>query len=138
MSSNFITISTLINCTAEKAWHSFNTPEHIMQWNFAADTWHCPASKVNLIVGGKLCHTMAAKDGSFSFDLEAEYTQIQAPNSLHFTMLDGRKVITTFTDTNGGCEVTQQFEPETENPIEMQQEGWQAILNNFKLHSETL
>ncbi len=32
--------------------------------------------------------------------------------------------------------VTEQFEPEQQNPEEMQQMGWQMILNNFKEYTE--
>ena len=28
------------------------------------------------------------------------------------------------------------FEAESENPVEMQRDGWQAILNNFKAYTE--
>jgi hypothetical protein len=33
-------------------------------------------------------------------------------------------------------EVTVTFDPETENSIDLQREGWQAILNNFKTYAE--
>ena len=32
--------------------------------------------------------------------------------------------------------ITEKFDPETENPVELQKTGWQMILDNFKFYVE--
>jgi len=34
--------------------------------------------------------------------------------------------------------VTEYFDPENQNPLEFQKDGWQAILDNFKRYSESI
>ena len=52
-------------------------------------------------------------------------------------MTDGRKARTTFKEVEEGTKMTTIFDAERENPIEMQQKGWQAILDNFKTYVES-
>lgn len=131
-----ITVETTIAATAQKVWACFTQPEHIMKWNFAIDTWHCPQANNTLIPGGAFSYTMAAKDGSFSFDLTGTFDEVKPNSELNYTLSDGRKVQVHFAETNGQTLVTQTFEPESMNSHELQQQGWQAILNNFKGYVE--
>ncbi len=127
-----ITIKTTINAPIDKVWQYFTNPEYIKQWNNASPDWHTPAAVNNLTVGGNFSYTMAAKDGSFSFDFEGVYDDVQENKYIGYTIADGRKVEVIF-DTNGNTvEVIETFEAEGQNPIEMQKAGWQAILDNFK------
>jgi uncharacterized protein YndB with AHSA1/START domain len=79
---------------------------------------------------------MAAKDGSFSFDFWGIYDTVRKNQTIAYTMGDGRKAETTFTKKGEQTLVTTVFDAENENPVEMQQGGWQAILNNFKAYAE--
>jgi uncharacterized protein YndB with AHSA1/START domain len=79
---------------------------------------------------------MEAKDGSFGFDFDAVYTKIQKNESFTYEF-GGRQATVKFKEENGLTEVIVIFDPETENSIEMQKNGWQAILNNFKKYVET-
>lgn len=133
-----ITVSAAINAPIEKVWACWTQPKHIMQWNQAAPDWHCPASAVDLRIGGKFSATMAAKDGSFSFDFWGTYDDILENELIMVTLGDGRKWKTTFASNGEVTEVVEQFEAEDQNPVEMQKGGWQSILNNFKQHSETV
>lgn len=133
-----ITISASINAPIEKVWKCWTSPEDIMQWNQASPDWHCPASAVDLKIGGKFSATMAAKDGSFAFDFWGTYDDILENELLMVTMGDGRKWKTTFASNGDVTEVVESFEAENQNPIEMQQGGWQAILNSFKAHTEKI
>jgi uncharacterized protein YndB with AHSA1/START domain len=133
-----ITVSSNINASIEKVWNCFNSPEHIVHWNAASDDWHCPKSTNNLVVGGSFCNTMAAKDGSFSFDFEGIYSSVNANYSLAYGLADGRQIEVIFEETGDSVLVTEIFDAETENPIEMQKAGWQAILDNFKNYVESL
>ena len=133
-----ITVQTLINAPIEKVWKCFTSPEHITQWNFAADTWHSPKAENDLRVGGKFNYRMEAKDGSFGFDFWGTYSAIVLNQRINYTMGDDRKAEITFVAKGNQTEVIETFEAETENPVELQQGGWQAILNNFKKHAETI
>jgi uncharacterized protein YndB with AHSA1/START domain len=133
---SLLTVKTNINAPLSKVWDAFNLPEHIVHWNFASDDWHCPKSEVDFREGGQMVTTMAAKDGSFSFDFTATFDKISPNELVEYTIADGRKVIVTFTEENGIVTVQEDFEAETMNPEEMQQAGWQAILNNFKKYVE--
>lgn len=132
-----ITISATVDAPSDKVWAAYTTPEDITQWNFASDDWCCPSASNDLRVGGKMTSRMEAKDGSFGFDFEGTYTDLEPGKSMTYVMEDGRAVTTNFTDLGADrTEVTTVFDAETENDIDMQRGGWQAILNNFKAHAE--
>jgi uncharacterized protein YndB with AHSA1/START domain len=133
-----LTVSATINAPVEKVWNAWTSPEHIMNWNFATDDWHCPLSENDLRVGGKFKATMAAKDGSFAFDFEGVYTIVDLHNAISYVLPDGRKVAVTFIPEANTTRVTEVFDAETENSPEIQQQGWQMILNNFKNYTESI
>lgn len=138
MSPTKITISATVKTDAKKAWDAYTLPQHITKWNFASDDWQCPSAENDLRIGGKYKARMEAKDGSFGFDFEAVYDEVIPQQKITYTMGDGRKATTLFESANGITKVTTTFDAESENPIEMQQQGWQMILNNFVKYTETL
>ncbi|MCY1519908.1 hypothetical protein D9M68_546720 [compost metagenome] len=81
---------------------------------------------------------MAAKDGSFSFNFEGVYTKVDEHRLIEYVLGDGRKVKITFMADQGSTKVIESFEAETINAIEMQQAGWQAIIDNFKKYTEAI
>lgn len=127
-----ITIESTVQAPVAKVWDYWNKPEHITHWAFASDDWHAPKAENDLRTGGKFSTTMAAKDGSFSFEFGGEYTDVKEHKLIEYTMGDGRKVSVLFTTVEDATKVVETFEAEDENPVEMQREGWQTILNNFK------
>lgn len=131
-----VTISAFVAAPVATVWKCWNTPEDIMQWNQASDDWHSPSSTVDLREGGTFTTRMEAKDGSFGFDFGGTYTKVMEHAQIDYTMGDGRKVSTMFVEKDGGTEITTTFDAETENSIEMQRGGWQAILNSFKKYTE--
>ncbi|HZH69383.1 MAG TPA: SRPBCC family protein [Flavobacteriaceae bacterium] len=131
-----ITVEATVNAETKKVWDCWTTPEHITKWNFAAENWQCPKAENDLRVGGKYFARMEAKDGSFGFDFEAVYDEVIDGKKITYTMGDGRQATTTFENLDGITKVTTIFDAEDSNPIEMQQEGWLAILNNFKKYVE--
>ncbi|MEP1306099.1 MAG: SRPBCC family protein [Balneola sp.] len=137
MNTSKITIDTTISATPEKVWNCWTQPNHITQWNFAADDWCCPNAENDLTVGGKYKARMEAKDGSFGFDFEATYDEVVNQKRIVYTIADGRQVITLFEDLGSSTKVISTFEAEAENSIEMQRDGWQAILNSFKKYVES-
>ncbi len=133
-----ITVETTINAPIEKVWKTWTTPEDIMQWNNASDDWHTPKAENDLSVGGKFSYIMAAKDGSFSFDFNGIYSEVKTNELISYAIEDGRKVKITFVSKDNQTIVTESFEAEETNPVELQKNGWQAILDNFKKHTEAV
>lgn len=131
-----ITVETIVQSNLQRAWEAWTTPSDIVQWNFASPDWCCPSAKVDLRVGGMYSARMEAKDGSFGFDFEATITRLEAPALLEYSM-DSRAVQVSFTQTPQGVQVRESFDAEDENSAEMQRAGWQAILDNFRLHVES-
>ncbi len=131
-----ITINTQVKTSLAHAWNCWTDPAHITAWNFADPSWHCPAATNDLHIGGTFSYTMAARDGSMSFDFKGTYTAVDPESRIEYTTEDGRKVIATFEATPHHVIVTESFEPENMNPVELQQQGWQQILNNFARHAE--
>jgi uncharacterized protein YndB with AHSA1/START domain len=136
MSTEKITVQAIVNALKDKVWDYYTNPGHITQWNFADHSWHCPHAENDMRIGGRYCARMEARDGSFGFDFEATYTHID--NGDQFTYeFGGREATVSFRTVDQSTKVTVVFDPETENPIEMQKNGWQSILNNFKNYTES-
>lgn len=134
--SNPITISATVSAPVEKVWECWSQPKHITQWAFASDTWEAPHAENDLRIGGKFKTTMAAKDKSSQFDFEGTYTTIEKNHVITYDLSDGRQVKIQFIEVPKAVEIIQTFDPETENDIEIQRSGWQAILDNFKTYCE--
>ena len=127
-----ITVSTNIIASLEKVWDFWNNPNHIQNWYFASNDWHCPKASNDLQIDKSFNIRMEAKDGSFGFDFEGKYTKIIDFEVIKYVLADNRKVITTFEKQKNSILVIQKFDAETENSKELQQNGWQSILDNFK------
>lgn len=136
--SNLINISADVKMAKNRVWECYTSPKHIVKWNFASEDWHCPMAENNLEVGGEYVVRMEAKDGSFGFTLTATYSQVVEGDSFVFKMADGREVSVSLIEETGFTRVAVSFEPESENPPELQRQGWQAILDNFKQYTESL
>ncbi len=133
-----ITVSTVIkNKTLAQVWDYFTEPKHIMNWNHAGDDWHCPKAENNLEVGKSFTYTMAAKNGEMSFDFTGIYTEIEEFYKISYILADERKIFVSFIEKEEGIEVVEKFDPEKVNSEEMQQTGWQMILDNFKKYIES-
>jgi uncharacterized protein YndB with AHSA1/START domain len=131
-----ITVSTTINAPIEKVWSAWTTPEDICNWNAATDEWHTPHATNDLRVNGTFSYRMEAKDGSMGFDLNGTYSAVEHHERIEHFFEDGREITTHFNSNGDTTEVTETFDAETMNPVELQQQGWQAILDNFKRYVE--
>jgi len=133
-----ITVETTIHAPVEKVWELWTDPKHIIHWNQASHDWHTPKAENDLRVGGKFLLRMEAKDGTSGFDFSGVYDQIKTHKLISYTMDDGRKVKISFNGNKYETKVVETFEAEKANSLEMQREGWQAILDSFKHYVETL
>ena len=133
---NKITVNATIEAPMSKVWDYYTNPKHIVNWNFADTSWHCPTASNDMKVGGIYNARMEARDNSFGFNFEAVYVEILEGESFVYQFGD-RQATVQLSDQNGHTKLTIVFDPETQNSIELQQQGWQAILNNFKNYTES-
>jgi uncharacterized protein YndB with AHSA1/START domain len=131
-----IVIEAIVNAPVEKVFDFWTKPEHIVNWSYASDDWHTPTAENDLSKGGKFSSRMEAKDGSMGFDFGGVYDEVIQNKYIEYTLGDGRKVKINFNPKGDHTEITESFEAEKTNPLEMQKSGWQAILNNFKKYAE--
>jgi uncharacterized protein YndB with AHSA1/START domain len=131
-----ITVEATVNVPVQKTWKLWTTPEDIMQWNNASPDWHTPKAENDLRENGQFTYTMAARDGSFSFDFGGIYDEIKSNELIAYTIGDGRKVRVIFEAQGDNTRISETFDAENQNPVEMQKQGWQAILDNFKAYAE--
>ena len=131
-----ITIETTVNAPVQKVWEYWSKPEHITQWNNASDDWHTPRAENDLRVGGSFVSRMEAKDGSMGFEFGGVYDVVDTNKYIEYTLGDGRKVKVHFNEMGNTTKVVESFEAEGTHSIEMQQGGWQSILDNFKKYTE--
>ena len=127
-----ITVQTTINAPIEKVWKYWTEPQHIVNWTFASDDWEAPYSENDLRIGGKFKTVMSAKDKSSSFDFNGVYTDVKVHEIIAYDIEGGRHVTIIFLTKPDGVEVTETFDAEDINSVELQRTGWQAILENFK------
>lgn len=131
-----LTVKAVINAPVAKVWEYWTKPEHIIQWCSASPDWHTPRATNDLRKGGQFSSRMEARDGSMGFDFGGVYDEVRNNEYIEYTIGDGRKVHIRFTGKGNTTEVVEDFEAEETNPIEMQQGGWQAIMDNFKKYTE--
>ncbi len=131
-----LTVTTTVNAPVSKAWDYWTTPEHIMRWNSASPEWHTPSATNDLRTGGSFTSRMEARDGSMGFDFGGVYDLVEDQRYIEYTMGDGRKVKITFTAEGDQTTIVESFDAETQNSLELQQSGWQAIMDNFKNYTE--
>ncbi|ADQ78495.1 Activator of Hsp90 ATPase 1 family protein [Paludibacter propionicigenes WB4] len=132
-----ITIRATIKAPRDVVWKYLTEPAHVVHWNHASDDWHTTKAENDLQVGGKFNYRMEAKDGSFGFDFGGVYEQIVKEQLIRYSLGDNRKVSIELSGLGDVTVVTETFDAENENPLEMQQTGWQAILNNLKQYTES-
>ncbi|MCB0130735.1 MAG: SRPBCC family protein [Caldilineaceae bacterium] len=132
-----IKIETIVYADPATVWAAWTTPDDISQWNAASDDWHTPRSSNDLWVGGQFSYRMEAKDGSMGFDFAGIYTKVVEQTLIEYTLGDARTVAVEFVPAGDSVKVIETFEAEDENSVEMQRQGWQNILNNFKRHVES-
>jgi uncharacterized protein YndB with AHSA1/START domain len=129
--SKKIIVETTVQAPVEKVWEYWTEPTHITKWNTASEEWHTPFAENDLQVGGRFLSRMEAKDGSFGFDFGGVYDDVRLNEGIAYTLEDGRKVTISFISQGDETKVIETFDAESTNPIEMQEAGWQAILDNF-------
>jgi uncharacterized protein YndB with AHSA1/START domain len=132
-----IKVTTTINAPVEKVWEHWTSPEHITKWNNASPDWCTPQAQNDLRIDGRFKYRMESRDGSMGFDFEGVYTDVKPLEYIAYTIDDGREVTIHFNQTGNETAVEEYFEAEYTHPLEMQQMGWQAILDHFKSYTES-
>jgi uncharacterized protein YndB with AHSA1/START domain len=130
-----IRIEVTVSLSVQQVWEFWSKPEHITKWNYAGDDWHCPTAVNDLKPGGRFSSRMEAKDESFGFDFGGTYQEVEVLKRITSVLDDKRTVHVNFSEVNGETRIVQTFEAEGENTLELQQMGWQMILNNFRKYA---
>ena len=133
-----ISVEVVVRASLEDAWKAFVDPGAVTRWNFASDTWACPRARSDFRKGGSFDYRMEARDGTAGFDFQGEYLRIVERRSVEYRLGDGREVLVEFEDLGGTTRVAECFEPESVNSPELQRQGWQAILDNYRRHVESV
>lgn len=131
-----LTVEVLVERPVELVWECWTNPAHIVGWNFASDDWQCPSAENDLRNGGRFSSRMEAKDGSFGFDFWGIHQEVEPLKSISSVMGDDRKMRVQFIGQGNSTQIVESFEAESENPLELQQQGWQMILENFRKYAE--
>jgi uncharacterized protein YndB with AHSA1/START domain len=131
-----ITIETVVSASIHLVWKCFTRSERITQWNVSSPEWECPKAANDLVEGGVFNWRMEAKDGSMGFDYMGTYGPIIEHEIFHMVLGVGRKVAVRFTIQGETVRISEEFETEDENSVELQRKGWQVILDNFNVHVE--
>lgn len=132
-----IVVETQVKAPLEAVWRAWSSPDDIKQWNTASPDWHTTAAAVDLRVGGAFSSRMEAKDGSFGFDFAGTYSRVVEHELIEATLGD-RVLLVEFAAREGGVLVRETFDSEPTHSIEQQRAGWQAILDNFARHVESM
>lgn len=132
-----LTVEATIDAPVSKVWNCWNGPDHITKWCTPSPDWHTPRAENDLREGGKFMSRMEARDGSMGFDFGGVYDKVEEHKHISYTMSDGRRVFIYFTPDGDKTKLVETFDAEDINPIEMQQAGWQAILDEFKRYTES-
>ncbi len=133
-----ITVQTVVNSPVQKAWDAWTKPEHVTKWNQASSDWHSPRGTNDLREGGKFVYRMESKDGTIGFDFGGTYTKVVPLKQIEYVMDDKRAVSVTFEEQGDSTRIVETFDAESENSPEMQRQGWQAIIDNYKKYTESL
>jgi uncharacterized protein YndB with AHSA1/START domain len=131
-----ITITTSVHASLTTVWERWTQTKHVIQWNAASDDWFCPRAENDLRTGGQFTYRMEARDGSAGFDFGGTYRDVTPNQHIAYAMEDGRTVDVTFEASGDQVTITETFDAESENPLEMQRAGWQSILDRFKAYAE--
>jgi len=132
-----VSIEVTIAGSIEQVWSAWTTAEDIVKWNFASPDWCCPGARIDLSEDGEFNYRMEAEDGSMGFDFKGRFTSIVKNRKIEYSLDDDRLVSVEFQEMDHGVRVVETFETEDENPVELQKQGWQCILDNFKNHVES-
>ncbi|MGB3802025.1 MAG: SRPBCC domain-containing protein [Lewinella sp.] len=132
MPTDTITVKTTAPATKSETWHYYTEAEHVINWNFAGEGWHCPKATNDLREGGEFEIVMAEKTGTMKMELEGTYTKIEPETHIEYTLENGRHVKVDFTDADGGTEVKVTFDPAEKMDPDDQRKHWQAIMDNFR------
>lgn len=133
-----IEVKVLVDLPLVEVWKLWTEPEHVVNWNYASDDWQTTSAVNDLRAGGEFSYRMEARDDSFGFDFKGVHNDVSLYSFIDSSLDDGRILRVSFEEKDGYTLINEVFEAEMENSIELQRNGWQAILDNFKKYAEGL
>jgi uncharacterized protein YndB with AHSA1/START domain len=133
---HIIDVTITVNASIEKVWKLWTTAEDIRLWNNLSDEWHVPKAENDLRKGGQFLYVMGLKDGGFSFDFTGIYDEVKPHELIAYTLNDNRIATITFLGSHPVI-ITEDFEPNATDDIEMQRDFCMAVLQSFKKYVES-
>jgi uncharacterized protein YndB with AHSA1/START domain len=140
-----IVIHQIFAATPSQVFESCLDSEDNKRWNTAGFGWSTGEVQIDPKVGGRWFAEYKSPDGKDDFVFEGVFTEIIENQKISYKMpkdmgefeVDERKAEVLFEEfEKGKTQVTITFDAEDLNSIEMQKQGWQAILDNFKTFLE--
>ena len=116
----------------------FTEAEHIVNWNFAHESWHCPKAENNLEIGANFSIPWLLKTSRqvcFSWNVYRNYSV----SKIEYHIEDGRKVEVFFHKIDENTtEVFERFEPEMINALKCKNKDGKAFSINLKIIQKEL
>lgn len=135
---DLVEVKVDVKADIKRVWDCWTKEEYIVNWYFSSDNWHTPKAVNDFKEDGKFSYRMESKDGSMGFDFAGRYLKIEEGKLIRYLLADTRRVDVKFIDNGGWVTVTEDFEPESSHTRDIEREGWQSILDNFKIYIENL
>ncbi|MGG7567980.1 SRPBCC domain-containing protein [Rhodovulum sp. DZ06] len=132
MSPIEITVQALVDAPAERTWHFYTDPAHVLRWSAPHEGLRCTRAKTELRPGGRHVGRFEALDGSYTYDYGGDVIAVQAPRRLAIALDDGISMETRLQPDGARTWVTTVFHGAPEVEQGMQRSLWQAVLDNFR------
>lgn len=131
-----ISVNITIHQSLEFVWDTWNDENQMKYWLFLSDDYEITNPKNDLRIGGGYSYLMKSKEGGFDFEYKATYKQIELKKFIAFTLSDSRRVEVAFFEVEDVVHIEIRFEAVREQDLDVQLQGWQKLLFNFKNHIE--
>lgn len=133
-----LSVGVTINQSLDRVWDTWVDQNHMQYWMVISSDYEVKDAKNDLKIGGGFSYKMCSKIGNIQFDYAGIYVAIELKRLLAFTMNDDRKVEVLFSVIEDVVHIELNFEAVNEQDLDVQIQGWQAMLNYFKKHVESL
>lgn len=133
-----LSVGVTINQSLDRVWDTWVDQNHMQYWMVISSDYEVKDAKNDLKIGGGFSYKMCSKIGDIQFDYAGTYVAIELKRLLAFTMNDDRNVEVLFSVIEDVVHIELNFEAVNEQDLDVQIQGWQAMLNYFKKHVESL
>ena len=124
-----IVIERTIDAPRELVFEAWTDPKHLVHWFHADEDWTTPYANVDVRPSGKFSIGFKSPDGKSDFDFAGHYDEVHPPESLVFTIGDGRPVVLMLTAIDKKrTHLRLEFAMEPTHSEEQQRHGWTLMV----------